>query len=213
MTVEVKICGLTTPEALRAAVVGGARYVGFVFFPPSPRNIAFEAAAELAAGVPTGVRKVGLVVDAEDALIADLLARVPLDLLQLHGRETPERIFEVRQRFALPVIKAVGIAGPADLARAEACGEAADILLLDAKPPPGASRPGGNALAFDWTLIANRRWLRPWLLAGGLTPENVAEALRVTSAPGVDVSSGVEDAPGRKNPARIRAFLEAAGAG
>lgn len=208
---RVKICGLSTPDTVAAAVEGGAAYVGFVFFPKSPRNISPELARDLAVEVPPGVAKVALVVDADDDLIDELCATVPVDMLQLHGHETPERVAEVRQRSGLPVMKAVGIADEADLAQIDTYAGVADQLLIDAKPPRAASRPGGNALAFDWRLIANRRWAGPWMLAGGLTPDNVAEAIALTGARQVDVSSGVERLPGEKDVDLIRAFIQAAG--
>ncbi|MDF3854087.1 phosphoribosylanthranilate isomerase [Paracoccus sp. P2] len=207
MAVSVKICGLTEAAGLAAAVEAGARYVGFVFFPKSPRHLAPETAAELAAQVPLGVAKVGLFVDPDDAALDAVLARVPLDLIQLHGTETPARVTEIKARSGLPVMKAVGVADPQDLDQLWDYGLVADMLLIDAKPPKDAPLPGGNGLAFDWRLLAGRQILKPWLLAGGLTPENVAEAIRLTRAPGVDVSSGVESAPGLKDPERIRRFI------
>ncbi|RDD68452.1 phosphoribosylanthranilate isomerase [Paracoccus versutus] len=207
MAVSVKICGLTEAAGLAAAVEAGARYVGFVFFPKSPRHVTPEAAAELAAQVPLGVAKVGLFVDPDDAALEAVLARVPLDLIQLHGTETPARVAEVKARSGLPVMKAVGIADPQDLDQLWDYGLVADMLLIDAKPPKDAPLPGGNGLTFDWRLLAGRQILKPWLLAGGLTPENVAEAIRLTRAPGIDVSSGVESAPGIKDPQRIRSFI------
>ncbi len=209
---RVKICGLTTPEAVEVAVGAGARYLGFVFFEKSPRNLDARAAAALAIEVPPGVAKVGLVVNADDALLGEITDRVPLDMLQLHGSESPERVAEIRARFGLPLMKAVGIAEEADLQRADEYAEAADQLLLDAKPAPGADLPGGNGLAFDWRLLAGRSWAKPWMLAGGLTPDNVVRAINLTGAAQVDVSSGVERAPGIKDAALIRAFLAAAGA-
>ena len=208
--VRVKICGLSEPAHVETAVRAGAAYLGFVFFPKSPRNVTLPEAARLAAVVPPGIAKVALTVDADDAALDALLAQVPIDMLQLHGHETPERVAEVRARFGLPVMKAVGIAGEEDLPALDAYGRVADQLLVDAKPAPGADLPGGNGLAFDWRLIAGRRWPVPWMLAGGLTPENVAEAVRLTGARQVDVSSGVESAPGVKDPFRIKDFLEAA---
>jgi phosphoribosylanthranilate isomerase len=210
--VRVKICGLTSPAAVDAAVAAGAAYAGFVFHPNSPRHLGHAAAAALAARVPPGVTRVGLAVDMDDAGLDAILAAVPLDMLQLHGRESPERVAEVRARTGLPVIKAVGIATEADLPLLDEAARAADMLLVDARPPPGASLPGGNGLAFDWRLIAGRRWPVPWLLAGGLTPANVAAAVRLTGARAVDVSSGVESSPGVKDPERIRAFVAAAAA-
>jgi len=208
---RVKICGLTRPGDVAAAVAAGAAYVGFVFFPPSPRNLRPADARDLAVAVPPGVAKVGLVVDMGDADLDALLADVPLDILQCHGRESPERVAAVRARSGLPVMKAVGIAGADDLGALDAHAVAADMLLVDAKPPRGAALPGGNGLAFDWRLIANRRWAKPWMLAGGLTPDNVAAAVRLTGARQVDVSSGVESAPGIKDAERMADFVAAAG--
>lgn len=209
MPVETKICGINTPAALDAAVCNGAAYVGFVFYPPSPRALTPEAAAPLAHAAAGAVRRVGLFVDADDSTIACTLALAPLDLLQLHGRETPARVRAVRERFGLPVMKAVPVAGPEDIEAAGAYLAAADLLLFDAKPPRDmkGALPGGNALSFDWQLLAGRRWPLPWMLSGGLTAENVAEAVRISGARAVDVSSGVEERPGRKDPARISAFL------
>lgn len=207
---RVKICGLSTPESVAAAVEGGAAYVGFVFFGKSPRNVGIQQARDLAVDVPPGVAKVALVVDADDAFLDDISARVPLDMFQLHGSETPERVAEVRARTGLPVMKAIGIADADDLAKIDLYAGVADQLLIDAKPPRNADVPGGNGLSFDWRLIANRRWTLPWMLAGGLTPGNVGEALALTGARQVDVSSGVESAPGVKDAGLIRAFIEAA---
>ncbi len=208
--IRVKICGLTRSEDVRAAVGAGAAYVGFVFYEKSPRNLSHAQAAALAAEVPPGLCKVALVVDPEDDALDALLAAVPIDMLQLHGRESPERVASLRAAFGLPVMKAVGVAGEADLAALDEHARAADQLLVDAKPPEGATRPGGNAVAFDWRLIAGRRWTVPWMLAGGLTPDNVAEAIRLTGARQVDVSSGVESAPGVKDRGLIEAFCRAA---
>jgi phosphoribosylanthranilate isomerase len=207
--VKAKICGLTDPASVAAAVAGGAGYLGFVFFPKSPRHLEPAAARALALEVPPGVAKVALTVNADDAALGALVDGVPLDMLQLHGRESPERVAEVRARFGLPVMKAVGLRGAEDLPALDRYAEAADQLLVDAKPPRDADLPGGNGLAFDWRLIAGRRWPLPWMLAGGLTPGNVAEAVALTGARQVDVSSGVESAPGVKDPARITAFLDA----
>lgn len=209
MDVRVKICGLSARAHVEAAVGAGARYVGFVFFARSPRNVTVAAAAGLAEGVPPGVAKVALTVDATDAELDAIIAGVPLDMLQLHGSETPERVAEVRARYGLPVMKAIGISGPEDVARIATYGRVADQLLVDAKAPGGAVLPGGNGLAFDWTLIARKYWPCPWMLAGGLTPANVAEAIRLTGARQVDVSSGVESAPGVKDEGLIRAFIAA----
>lgn len=211
MSLRVKICGITDPETLSIAVAAGARYVGFVFFAKSPRNLTIERARALAVEVPMGVAKVALTVNASDEEIAAILDQVPIDMLQLHGKETPARVREVRRRFGLPVMKAVGVAEAADLAAIDDYEDVADQILIDAKPPKGADLPGGNGIAFDWRLIAGRQWRRPWMLAGGLTPANVAEAARLTGAQQVDVSSGVESAPGIKDAGLIRAFLAAAG--
>ncbi|MGC9419622.1 MAG: phosphoribosylanthranilate isomerase [Rhodovulum sp.] len=207
--IRVKICGLTDPATVAAAVAAGASYVGFVFFPKSPRHLGLDAARALAAEVPPGVAKVALTVDADDAALDALLDRVPIDMLQLHGHETPERVAAIRARFGLPVMKAVGIADAADLDQIATYARVADQLLVDAKPPKTAALPGGNGLSFDWRLIANRRWPVPWMLAGGLTPDTVAEAIRLTGATQVDVSSGVESAPGIKDAALIDRFIDA----
>ena len=210
MDVRVKICGLREEAHVAAAVDAGARYVGFVFFAKSPRNVTVETAARLAATVPPGVAKVALVVDATDAELDAMVAAVPLDMLQLHGNESPDRVAGIRARFGLPVMKAVGIAGPEDVEKIALYGKVADQILVDAKAPKGAAVPGGNGLSFDWTLIARKYWPCPWMLAGGLTPDNVAEAIRLTGARQVDVSSGVELAPGVKDAGLIRAFVAAA---
>ncbi|WP_341211409.1 phosphoribosylanthranilate isomerase [uncultured Limimaricola sp.] len=210
VSVSVKICGLSDRAGLDAAVAAGARYVGFVFFAKSPRAVTVEQAATLAIEVPPGIAKVALVVDVDDATLDEIVTRVPLDMLQLHGREIPERVAEIRARHGLPVMKAVGVASEADLPMLEAYAAVADQILVDAKAPKGAALPGGNGLAFDWRLIAGRRWPVPWMLAGGLTPDNLAEAVAKTGARQVDVSSGVESAPGVKDETRIRAFLDAA---
>ena len=208
--VRCKICGLTKPDDVAAAVAAGAGYIGLVFFPRSPRHLALGQARELALAAPLGLAKVGLVVDASDDDLAAITQAVPLDMLQLHGHESPARVAEVRARFGLPVMKAVGVAEAADLPAIAQYEAVADQILLDAKAPKGAALPGGNGLAFDWRLIAGRQWTRPWMLAGGLTPENVAQAVRLTGANQVDVSSGVERAPGVKDAAKIAAFVAAA---
>jgi len=211
MALAAKICGVTSGAAVDAAVEGGAAYLGFVFYPPSPRSVTPDAAARLCAAVPAGVIRVGLFVDADDAAIAAVLDRVPLDILQFHGRESPARVAEARTRFQRAVMKAVAVAGAADVAAAAQYEDVADLLLFDAKPPrkPDAL-PGGNGLAFDWRLIAGQSWRRPWMLSGGLTAELLPEVVRICGAAIVDVSSGVEDLPGHKDPAKIRAFLAAA---
>jgi phosphoribosylanthranilate isomerase len=212
MSIEVKICGLTDAAAVKAAVEGGAAMCGFVFFPASPRNLTPKEAAELTKGVPEGVIRVGLTVDADDALLAEIALVAKVDMVQLHGAETLARTNEVRERFGLPVIKVLAVQGPDDLAAAKAYQGVADRLMFDAKPPKDASRPGGNARAFNWRVLKNQTFALPWLLAGGLTAENLAEAVKTSGAVAVDVSSGVEDAPGVKNVDKIRAFLAAAAA-
>ena len=206
--VSVKICGLATVDDVRACADAGANYMGLVFFEKSPRNITIPAARELALAAPLGLAKVALVVNPSDAELDAITATVPLDMLQLHGRETPERVAEVKARYGLPVMKAVGIADEDDLPKLESYFGVADQILVDAKPPKGGELPGGNGLSFDWRLIAGRRWPCPWMLAGGLTPENVAEAVKMTGAKQVDVSSGVEDAPGQKNAELIQKFVQ-----
>lgn len=210
MSVIVKICGLKTPEAVDVALENGADMVGFVFFERTPRFVGIDNAARLCDRAGDRVTRVGLLVDAGDDDITAILSSVSLDLLQLHGSETPERVGQVKARFGLPVMKACAISAPDDIATGRTYEGVADHLLFDAKPPKDADRPGGNALAFDWHLLAGETWACPWLLAGGLDAENVAEAIRISGAPGVDVSSGVEDAPGEKNVQKIAAFLQAA---
>lgn len=209
MAVAVKICGLSEAPTLAAAVAGGAGWIGLVFFPPSPRAVGLDQARSLAAQVPPGIGKVGLFVDADDALIGGAVAAAGLDLIQLHGSETPRRIAEIKSRFARPVMKAIKLALPEDLAVIAEIEPVADWLLFDAKIA-GAALPGGMGVAFDWTLLAGRRFQRPWMLSGGLTPDNLAEAVAATGARAVDVSSGVESAPGKKDVGLIRAFLDGA---
>jgi phosphoribosylanthranilate isomerase len=208
--VRVKICGLRTAADVAAVAAAGAAYAGFVFFAKSPRNLTIAEARSLALAAPEGLCKVALTVDAEDAALDAIVGEVPLDMLQLHGHETPARVAEVKARYGLPVMKAIGVADEGDLAGLLEMSLVADQLLIDAKPSRGAVLPGGNGLAFDWRLLVGRKWLKPWMLAGGLTPQNVAEAIRLTGARQVDVSSGVEGAPGVKEHARIAAFVEAA---
>jgi phosphoribosylanthranilate isomerase len=213
MSVAVKICGLGSEAAIAAAVEGGAAYVGFVFYPPSPRAVAAARAGALCAAVPPGIRRVGLFVDADDDAIAAILDRAPLDMLQFHGHESPARVAAAKARFGRPVAKAISVAAEEDALTAARYEDAADLLLFDAKPPRHADAlPGGNGLAFDWRLIAGRRWRLPWMLSGGLTAALLPEAVRVSGANAVDVSSGVERRAGDKDPDKIRAFLAAAGA-
>lgn len=205
MPVTAKICGLSTPETLDAAIAGGASHVGFVFFPPSPRNIGFDQARALAARVPGHVTKVGVFVDPDDALLAAAIA-AGLDAVQLH-KVTPERAAAIRGR--IPVWVAIAVKTSADLAAAAPFTGAADRILFDAKTPDSAALPGGMGLRFDWTLLQSYRHTQPWALSGGLDPVNVTEAIRVTGANLVDVSSGVESAPGIKDVDKIAAFLKA----
>lgn len=210
MSIAVKICGLTREPDVDAAVEAGADMVGFVFFPPSPRSVEISRARTLAARVPSGLRKVALSVDADDDLLTEITETADIDVLQLHGRETPERVVEIREKFGLPVIKALAIASSDDVVHARRYEPCVDWLMFDAKPPKSATRPGGNALAFDWSLIAGQSWDVPWILAGGLTPENVERAIHESGAEAVDVSTGVEDAPGLKSAPKIRQFIAAA---
>ena len=211
MSVPVKICGLSSEAAVRAAVEGGAAYIGFVFYPPSPRAVSPDRAAELCAAVPSGVQRVGLFVDASDQDIRAVLDRAPIDMLQFHGHEAPDRVTDAKVRFRRPIIKALPIAAEADVLGAERYELDADMLLFDAKPPRRVDAlPGGNGLAFDWRLIAGREWRRPWMLSGGLTAALLPEAVRISGAMAVDVSSGVERAPGDKDPGKIAEFLRVA---
>ena len=207
-----KICGVSDAACVMAAVEGGAQFVGFVFYPPSPRCIAPSDAARLALKLPTSVRPVGVFVEPTDEELATVTRVLPDALVQLHGRETPRRVAEIRAHFKCQVIKAIPIAVHEDLANAEDYETVADWLLFDAKPPRdcGNTLPGGNALAFDWELLSARDWNVPWLLSGGLTTDNLLDAVAITKARAVDVSSGVEDFPGHKNPSSIKAFLAAA---
>ena len=211
MSVAVKICGLSTPETLAAALESGADYVGFVFFPKSPRHVTLEQAAALAAQARGKAKIVALTVDADDALLAAIASMVKPDLIQAHGVETPERIAAIKALTGIGVMKALKVAGPEDIAAAKDYAAVADLLLFDAKAPASLkdALPGGNGLSFDWSLLADGRGGHRFMLSGGLTPENVAEAVRVTGARLVDVSSGVESAPGTKDPERIRKFIEA----
>ncbi|HTC18883.1 MAG TPA: phosphoribosylanthranilate isomerase [Stellaceae bacterium] len=207
MSVAVKICGLSSADGVAAAVAGGAKFVGFVFYPPSPRHLTPEQAAALVAGVPAGITRVGVFVDPEDDLLERVLAKSPLDMIQLHGDEAPERVGAIKKKFGKQAMKAIKIAGEADLGAASPYFGDADWLMFDARPPREATRPGGNALAFDWELLHARRWPLPWMLSGGLHAGNLAEAVRISGAKAVDVSSGVETRPGVKDPAKIREFL------
>ena len=208
--IRVKICGLRTADDVAAAASAGAAYVGFVFFPKSPRNVSIAEAQELAAMVPVGLAKVALVVDPDNALLDEITSTVAIDMLQLHGDETPDRVADIKARYGLPVMKAVGVADASDLDALSVYAKVADQILVDAKPPKDADLPGGNGLSFDWRLIAGRRWPVPWMLAGGLDAGNVAVAIKLTGARQVDVSSGVEAAPGQKDAQKIADFTAAA---
>ena len=209
--ISVKICGLSDPAHVAAAAAAGAAYVGYVFFQKSPRNVRFDRARALALETPTGVAKVALTVNADDAFLDALIDTVPLDMLQLHGAESPDRVQAVKARYGLPVMKALGVAEASDLAAIDQYSPVADQLLIDAKPPKGADLPGGNGLSFDWRLLRDRKyWTKPWMLAGGLTPDNAAEAIALTGTRQLDVSSGVESHPGVKDPILIADFIKAA---
>jgi phosphoribosylanthranilate isomerase len=210
MPTKVKICGLKTETALEVALDGGADYVGLVFFPPSPRYVSPARAAAIAAKARGRAKIVALLVDPDDALIADVMAAAAPDILQLHGQETRERVAEIRSRWGIPVMKAVAVETADDARAGLRFASAADLILFDARAPEESSRPGGNGAPFDWRLLADVTGLAPFVLSGGLTPDNVAEAIRITGATIVDVSSGVESRPGEKDPELIRRFLGAA---
>jgi phosphoribosylanthranilate isomerase len=210
MSTKVKICGLKTEAALEAALDGGADYVGLVFFPPSPRHVAPAAAKALADKARGRAAIVALLVDPDDALIDTVMALVAPDLLQLHGEETPQRVADIRRRWRTAVMKAIRVETSQDARAALAYREAVDLILFDARPPEDSTRPGGNGAPFDWRTLLGVKDQVPFVLSGGLTPENVAEAIRATAAPAVDVSSGVERRPGEKDPDLIRRFLRAA---
>jgi phosphoribosylanthranilate isomerase len=207
MPAQVKICGVTRAEDVDAAVAAGVAYLGLNFFPKSPRFLTFEQAAALAERIPAQVRRVALAVNESDAFFEALTRAVPLELLQLHGSETPDRVAEVKSATGLPVMKVIGVAEAGDMARIADYADVADQIMVDAKPPPGAALPGGNGLTFDWRLLEGMAWPLPWMLAGGLTPKNAAEAARRTGAPVLDVASGVEAAPGVKDAEKMRAFI------
>ncbi len=210
MSLIVKICGLSTPESLEVALDAGADMVGFVFFPPSPRNISFDAARTLGKRVQGRAQKVALSVDAGDALLDAVVESLQPDLLQLHGKETPARVVGLKKRYGLPVMKAIAVEAKTDLSAVTDYAAVADRLLFDARAPREATRPGGLGKPFDWRLLENVDPGVPFMLSGGLDAGNLGEALRITHAPGVDVSSGVERAPGEKDPDKIRAFVRAA---
>lgn len=205
---EVKICGLSTPETLTTAVESGARFVGFVFYPPSPRHVAFDTAFHLARAVPTGVRSIGLFVNPEDEELERIATGIQLDMIQLHGDETPERVAEIKARFAMPVIKAIRVATKYDLEGIEEFEDAADWLLFDAKPA-NAELPGGTGQSFDWNILKGKSFKKRWMLSGGLDTDNVKEALSILKPNAVDISSGVESAPGIKDAEKIKSFIKA----
>lgn len=209
MDIRVKFCGLTRTEDVRAAADAGAAYMGLVFFARSPRHVSHAQARTLAEAAPPGLAKVALTVNASDSDLDALLEAVPLDMIQLHGSEPVERVTAVKARYGLPVMKAVGVASAEDLRRVDAFADVADQVLVDAKPPKGGALPGGNGLAFDWELLADWAPRGRWMLAGGLTPENAAEATRRTGATQLDLSSGVEDMPGVKSAQKMRSFMDA----
>lgn len=210
MTAQVKICGITTREALNGAAEAGARYAGFVFVEHSRRFLTADAASGLLQAKPHGIKSVALFADPDDAALDRVLARIPFDFIQLHGNEAPARIAAIKARYNKPIIKALAVSSAADLAGIQAYDRLADHLLFDAKPPAGVTvLTGGHGIAFDWTILEGFTHPQKWFLAGGLNPDNVAEAIQLTGAPAVDVSSGVEDPPGQKNVARIKAFLAA----
>jgi phosphoribosylanthranilate isomerase len=212
MTFQVKLCGIKDAAVLDLAVANGADYVGFIFYPPSPRALDIFAAAELASSVPDHVSTVGVLVDPDDRTLDGLLAHVSLDILQLHGAETPERVMAIREHTGCRIMKAIRVREPADLDEAAAYVDMVDFLMLDAKPPAGALLPGGNGEPFDWALLKAFECKRPWALAGGIHADNLASAVERAGAAIYDVSSGVESAPGVKDPERVRAFLARAAA-
>ena len=208
--VRVKICGVTSQQLMRDVGNAGAQYAGLVFFEKSPRNLSLDKARSIALEAPTGLAKVALVVNPSDRFLDSLTTTVPLDMIQLHGSETPQRVSEIKQKTGLPVMKAIGVAEQDDLKKLDVYATVADQLLVDAKPAKDAILPGGNGSAFDWSLLQGRRWTGPWMLAGGLNPENVAQAIAITGAQQIDVSSGVEIRPGEKDKQKINAFVRAA---
>lgn len=212
MALEVKICGLNDAASVNAALKGGARFIGFNFYRPSPRSVSPQVAAELARLAAGRTECVGLFVDPDDETLNAITRAVPLDMIQLHGDETPARVADIRERYGRPVMKVLKVSTPDDLEAVDRYLPMADRILFDAKPPRGMKNalPGGNAVAFDWRMLAGRKWQRPWMLAGGIDPDNLKEAVEISGARAVDVASGVESAPGRKDPERIIRFLERA---
>lgn len=209
--VQVKICGLTRLSDVETAVDAGANYVGFVFYEQSPRNVSCSRAIEMCAIIPPGTLTVGLFVNPDLETLKKITDSVPFDMIQLHGNETPDDVAAIKDLTGLPVMKAISIATSEDVLKIKNYEGVADQILCDAKPNPDAPTPGGNGIQFDWSLLQDYQWTKPWMLAGGLTPQNVAEAIRITRTQQVDVSSGVEYKPGVKNPEKIKAFIQAAG--
>ncbi len=209
MITQTKICGIKTPEALKAATENGARFVGFVFFPPSPRYVSIDTAKELSLMLPTGVRSVGLFVNPTDDQLDNVLGRVQIDMIQLHGDESPARISEIKHKYAMPIIKALPISTADDIDAIDEYETLVDWLLFDAKPPANADNPGGLGEVFDWHILKEEKFSKPWMLSGGLTPDNVSDALSILSPNAVDISSGVESARGIKDDNKIKAFLAA----
>ncbi|MBO6506327.1 MAG: phosphoribosylanthranilate isomerase [Kordiimonadaceae bacterium] len=210
MSVDVKICGLSTPETVAAAAEAGAAYLGFMFFEPSPRNLSIQAATGLSSHVPKGPGRVGVFVDADDALIDSAIDALELNWLQLHGKESPNEVARLKERTGLKVMKAIGVSNVADVDRSKEFFDVADAMLFDAKPPKGSVLPGGNAVSFPWAIMQQALLPQKWMLAGGLNPDNLAEAVKLSQAAILDVSSGVESAPGVKSKSLIEAFLRAA---
>ncbi|MBT6511878.1 MAG: phosphoribosylanthranilate isomerase [Rhodospirillaceae bacterium] len=208
MALECKICGLSDVAGIDAAMRYGARMVGFNFFPKSPRYVSFDQAAALSPRVSPDVERVGVMVDPDDEMLRQAIAAGRLSIVQLHGKEDPGRVAQVKEQFAIKVMKVIRVSEATDLDEADAYVPVADLLMFDAKPPKGATRPGGNAVAFDWRILAGRTWKRPWLLSGGLDVANVARAVEISGTRMVDAASGIETAPGKKDPALIKAFLE-----
>ena len=204
---KVKICGISQSRHLKVAVEFGAAYVGFVFFNKSPRNLTLEKAHSLSLETPPGICKVALLVNPDDIFIDNLLNRIPIDMLQLHGSESPERVAMIKSKSRLPVMKAIGVSSESDLIQVKAYADVADQILLDAKPPSGSTVPGGNGRSFDWRILTGFSCAKPWFLAGGLNAENVNQALNLSGATQLDVSSGVEDKFGNKSETKISEFL------
>lgn len=209
MSLDIKICGLKTPEAIDAALAGGATHIGFIFFPKSPRNVEPETAGRLRNAARGRAKAVAVTVDADDALLDRIVAAMQPDMLQLHGKETPERVAQVKRRYGLPVIKALTVSAAEDIAKARPYVGAADQILFDAKPPKDSELPGGNGVSFDWSLLKSIGPGLDYFLSGGLNAENVGEALRIAHPPALDISSGVESAPGVKDTQKIADFFAA----